>query len=46
VPTSNAEDSDCHVNPYIDWDQYTSIFDPDFLEKDLATAKKLWKGIA
>jgi hypothetical protein len=33
-----------YVNQYVDWDQYASIYDPDFLAKDAAAAVRISKN--
>lgn len=43
VPVSNEESDVFYINSYVDWDQYTTVFDPDFLAKDAAVMRRIGK---
>ena len=40
IPIS-AEHESFYVNNYIDWDQYNTLYDPDFLRNGKRLAKQL-----
>lgn len=43
VPSLDDESEVYYINSYIDWDQYSTVYDPDFLSKDLAIAQSIAK---
>jgi hypothetical protein len=44
IPTGGEHET-FYINNYIDWDQYNTLYDPDFIRNRDRLAKKLGKGL-
>jgi hypothetical protein len=46
VPAGRSKPGTYYVNPYVDWDSYNSIYDPNFATSDLEIAARLARNRA